>query len=612
MANHGIGRRVALGMAALAAVAACLAWAGTATASNPSSPNQRFRDPNWKYSMMVFDDWPQVPLETQGQSSFVGAVQKAHVARFIEKDEYVAGGLGRFQAGVIAVFRMGKPGAGEETTGEGSGATVRETDAPKSMRELLAKVCERAAGVALLDPKTAKEVKTKDGVPGLLWTIDKSGAFQVAAAWKKDEVEYGVWLACDSVLKKKYELGFSRVVSSFTWFDEKAEDVQTKDVLNGVRISARKRREIEKGLVKGWDVIVSPFKNYVVVYNTMGKRNNRLAKLIAERIELIRAQVYEALFPPAKAVEAVSVVRVCGDAFEYRAYGGPWGSAGYWSDDTEELVFYDANPKKAEADDDTLAVLYHEAFHQYVYYSVGKVAPHSWFNEGHGDYFAGAKYGGGKFTIKPFNWRVARVKDAIKKGPCPCQETTDADGDPRWKWDRSGGGYSPLSALVKFPQGEYYSYPSISYAQGWSLVYFLREIVPKNKEWNAKWGGILQTYFDTLKAEVNKDTPLVPKGLDPDDGDPGMDTPGMGDDPGMGDPGMGDPGMGDPGMGDDPSGGDSDDPGIPQRFMKYESSKRALRKSIQAAFQGVDFDELETAWKSSILKIPDPPPRPRR
>ena len=57
----------------------------------------------------------------------------------------------------------------------------------------------------------------------------------------------------------------------------------------------------------------------------------------------------------------------------------------------------------------TLAVLYHEAFHQYIYYSVGKVAPHSWFNEGHGDYYAGARYADKKFTIRPFAWRVPAV-----------------------------------------------------------------------------------------------------------------------------------------------------------------------------------------------------------
>ena len=82
-------------------------------------------------------------------------------------------------------------------------------------------------------------------------------------------------------------------------------------------------------------------------------------------------------------------MRVCGDRKEYHEYGGPGGSAGYWNSGSEELVFYDASRSK-KIDDDTVSVLYHEAFHQYIYYSVGNVAPHSWFNEGHGDYYAGA------------------------------------------------------------------------------------------------------------------------------------------------------------------------------------------------------------------------------
>src|SRR5207247_5110242 len=93
-------------------------------------------------------------------------------------------------------------------------------------------------------------------------------------------------------------------------------------------------------------------------------------------------------------------------------------------------------------------------------------------------------------------------------------------------------------------QGDYYSYPDVCYAEGWSLIYFLREIVPKNEKMNAKWGKILDTYFATLKAEVNKDAPLAPPEVKPDD--PGTDAPG---DPVAGDPGMGSPGMDDPGAG---------------------------------------------------------------
>ena len=44
---------------------------------------------------------------------------------------------------------------------------------------------------------------------------------------------------------------------------------------------------------------------------TMGRRNNKLARIIAEQIEQIRAQVYESLFPPSEKVDAVSIIRVC-------------------------------------------------------------------------------------------------------------------------------------------------------------------------------------------------------------------------------------------------------------------------------------------------------------
>jgi hypothetical protein len=684
--RQGGGRARTVGrwlLGALLLAAGAIPAAGTASAGGPASPSKRHRDPVWKFSFQYFDDWAPVPLEADDGNPR-GWYREAEVVKYVQKDEYVKSG--RFWAGQIEVFRMGGPAAattGEKGGGAGTGPKPRrpEPDAPKDMRSLLAEIAGRTGGVALLDPKKAKAIKSKDGVAGSLWTLEKSnGAYMLFATWGKDGVEVGMWILCDAQLKKKYELGFGRVVSSFTWFDEKAEDVRSLDVLDGVRISAKKRRQIEKGLVKGWDVIVSPMKNYIVIYNRNGRRNDRLAKILAERIEAIRAQIYEMQFAPAKPIEAVSVMRVCGDLAEYHAYGGPYGSAGYWSDQTEELVFYDANPKDSAPDDDTLAVCYHEAFHQYIYYSVGKVAPHSWFNEGHGDYYAGARYGGSRFNIRPFNWRVKRVKAAIKAGPSPYEEKTTEDGTS-FKFDRSGGGYSPLKALVRMSKGEYYSYPGVSYAQGWSLVYFLREIVPKNKEWNAKWGSILDTYFTTLKAEVNKETPLVPKSVDDEPDDPGMDDdpappttpgmaePGMGDapapgmdepgttDPGMADPGMGEapapgtgepgmgdaptPGTGEPGMGETPPGmgdtppppapgmGDAPPPGMDEPGMGgddpgdeeppesriaitifgAEGSRKALKKAVEEAFRGVDFDELEAAWVKEILKIPDPPKR---
>ena len=631
-------------------VALFFALGGGTVAGAPLTPTTKFRDPVHKFSFGMFDGWLQIPLETQGKGQVRDPLEKFRAVRFSEGGKQAGRG-----SSIIEVFQMGKPAGVPVTTGEKPTAKPPDKPAdpaapptrvlpkePASMAELFNQLLDRMriGNGRMIDPKTGKDLKSKDGVPGKTWVVAKSAdVFMVFAIWEKDDVEVGMWLACEGPARKEYELGFTRIVASFKWFDDRAEDVRSLDVLDGCRISAKKKREIEKGLVKGWDVIVSPNKNYVIIYNTNGKRNNSLARTLSERIEAIRAQVYETQFPPSKPVEAVSIVRICGNALEYHAYGGPGGSAGYWSDDSEELVFFDMSPGRA-VDDDTLAVLYHEAFHQFVYYSVGQVAPHSWFNEGHGDYYAGSKIGDGKFTIKPFRWRVKAVKDAMKAGPIELGEIAEVGEDAKYQVPRDSTGYVPLKALVRFTQGEYYSYPRICYAEGWSLVYFLREIVPKNPDWNAKWGKILEVYFRTLKEEVNKEKPLTTPSAapaTPGTGDPGMDEPGMSEpgmgEPGMGEPGMSEPGMSEPGMGEpgmdepgmgepgmsepgmgDPAqppapGGEDEEPAIPMAVSRIQSSVKALKEAVTMAFAGVNFQELEAAWKDSILKLKDPPPR---
>ena len=655
---------------ALALVALPAPHAGAA-----ESPTRRYRDRNTKFSFLIFPSWTQVPIESSSASGFSDVMEDCTVAKFAESKE-----RGRESAEVRAL-RMGPGGApagarvstgvttgettpgmdGEPGMGDGPGmgdapplppgvppeyaeALRRMNQKPKSMHELFDRVLDRVGSNQTLGKSKPKDIASKDKVPGRLWLLETSsderqagatgpGArkyFHAFAIWAKDGHETGLWMVCELGQRKKMEAHFRTIASSFTWFDPRAEDVEALPQLEGLAISARKRREIERTLVEGWDVVVSKKRNYVVVYNTKGRRNDQLARTVAERIEAIREQIYEVQFPPAKPVEAVSVARVCGDRREYVQYGGSPSSAGYWNSDAEELVLYDASPSK-EIDDNTLAVLYHEAFHQYIYYSVGNVAPHSWFNEGHGDYYAGARWKAGKFQIGPFSWRTGVLRNALVAGPSPYEWDERKIGPETVrvrKWDRSKNGYSPLEALVTMDQGEYYAYPSVSYAQGWGLVYFLREIVPKNPKWAAKWGKILPTYFDTLKAEVNRDaplTPVVPKKDDGGDDGPGKPeggpeggTPGMGDAPPMGEPTPGGPGMGDgpsPGMGDGPTpgmgdgppadGGDEPDPsalGIPMGPRRGFGSDRALEAALKAAFQGVDFAELEAAWRESMSK----------
>lgn len=176
-----------------------------------------------------------------------------------------------------------------------------------------------------------------------------------------------------------------------------------------------------------------------------------------------------------------SVVRVCKDSDEYHHYGGPGGSAGYWSYMTEELVVYDDQTGGGRSN--TWAVINHEAFHQYVFYFFGNLSPHSWFNEGTGDFFSGYQLEGSKFKLKPFNWRIGTIKEALKPGY---------------------ENYAPLKDLVRWTQAEYYGQNKLglgggeNYSQGWSFMYFLRTGKKAAKGWNPAWESILDTYLRTL------------------------------------------------------------------------------------------------------------------
>jgi len=224
----------------------------------------------------------------------------------------------------------------------------------------------------------------------------------------------------------------------------------------------------------GWKV--EDTENYIVVYNTS---DQPLVRRIVKDLEDIREKYIE-LFPPSGPIEAVSTVRVCSSMEEYHSYGGPPGSAGYWYDVTEELVLPDATVrKKGEKTDksNTFIILYHEAFHQYIHYSAGKLSPHSWFNEGYGDFFSGAEISGGKVKkIGPNPWRVATIKKAVERRK-----------------------HVPLADIIRYEQGDYYRNAGLCYAEGWSIIYFLN--TSKDAQRHEVWSHILPVYFETLKAE---------------------------------------------------------------------------------------------------------------
>jgi hypothetical protein len=292
------------------------------------------------------------------------------------------------------------------------------------------------------------------------------------------------------------------------------------------------RIKVRSKLVRGWKA--EDTENFIVVSHTT---DQPLLRALVRDIESIRKE-YVKLFPPAGAIEAVSTVRVCKDRGEYFAYGGFAGSAGYWNSATEELVFYDAQVrekgKRTTGEENTFIVLYHEAFHQYIHYSAGELPPHSWFNEGHGDFFSGADISGGKVKRIGVNpWRIGLIQRAI-----------DENKIVRWK------------DILAFEQVDYYrpDRRSICYAQGWSMIYFLRTapVVLKHPQWSK----ILTTYFDALKQDYAGRLAT-------------LEAQGRRDEPGA----------------------------------RAECGVAARKRALEVAFEGVDVGELESEWRDYIAAI---------
>lgn len=315
-----------------------------------------------------------------------------------------------------------------------------------------------------------------------------------------EEWEYAVELFCSEQAGRKMSGPFLSTLKSFKLLDAPSAGTSvggnvaagggtTKEggyerTAESEKDEARRRAREQVKRTPGW--WYHETERYMIVTNVESKRKQFIAD-IARRLEAIRDQ-YEKDFPPAKPITAVSIVRVCKDRKSYAAYGGPGGSAGYWYAPAKELVFF-----REGSTDKPFKVLNHEAFHQYIYYACGSLSPHSWYNEGYGDYYSGAVIAGKRISkIDVFKWRRDTIRQAARDGS-----------------------YIPIKDIIRWPQSKYYAQSQLCYSQGWSMIYFMNKGIPKGHPWRE----ILPTYLRVLQATKDKDKAVDEafKGVDLDE-----------------------------------------------------------------------------------------------
>ncbi len=291
----------------------------------------------------------------------------------------------------------------------------------------------------------------------------------------------GVFVFEGSALSQRFDKAvgeFSKAAKSFKRIEKDDVSAHEADLSQMSEQDRFLQQQIDK-LPPGWSSMHT--RRYLFLYNA----DKGFVKELADRIEGMR-DAYEELYQPDKPITAVSIVRVCNSMEEYFGYGGPQGSGGYWSYRARELEFFDFRPREL-----TLAVLNHEAFHQFIFYFYGQLSPHSWYNEGHGDYFAGAKMTKSN-RISGFGdapGGIGRLQ-TIKEGARLLSEG---------KKGRDGAA-APLKDVMHFHQSDYYGNKGfdigVCYAEGWSIVHMLRQ----GRSLKPKWERILPDYLANLLA----------------------------------------------------------------------------------------------------------------
>ncbi|MBI3845606.1 MAG: hypothetical protein HY292_13305 [Planctomycetes bacterium] len=514
--------------------------------AGPISLGRTVKKPSFGYSIRIPDGWDEIPPEPSSPT----------VGRFLGHDP-----MGDTPA--IEVRRFKRESA--PVKGYGGGKDDEKKKEPKSLEATLKELAKQVKA-EMAPPKEVKIDKLPARLFEFTFSFEPSNEKApkhalLAASIPYADGEYAIVCeAGERFYKRDYRAGFLAAINSFRLIS--GGEALAND--SSPEAERARKHALVKG-IEGWYAVDTD--NYVVLSDSPDKD---IVRQIANDIEKIRHEVYEVVFPPVKPITAISVVRVCANQAEYLRYGGPPGTGGYWNDESEELVFFYRfqNQSKKKSKKNSLAVLYHEAFHQYIYYSVGEVAPHSWFNEGHGDFFAGSVKVGGHFEVQPFDWRVGVVKVAANTGKLV-----------------------PLRKLLYYSQAEYYKNAHQNYAQGWAVVYFLRKVT-KNPQWKA----IPDAYFNYLKDHLPKKDP---EAVATTEGEPPPSPEGKPTPPPT-------PPAADPTDPNAPAGEDGDDedkPAPPKKEPKSEVEKRILKEAMDAALEGVDVDDLEKAIAEWVKKL---------
>ena len=230
-----------------------------------------------------------------------------------------------------------------------------------------------------------------------------------------------------------------------------------------------------KGLDDWW-AIDTP---HYVLASDLSRGRRTFVHMLQEHVETLRAAC-EQMIPARRPIQAVGVVRVFAESEAYETYVDPamrW-TTGLWDPARRQLLIRSPDTsRRRDRREAILGTIYHEAFHQYLFYALSGVTASAWFNEGHASLFEGAE--------------VKRTRIEI------------GEVEPRARaMSRLAGDGFDLDRLLGLSYADFYGRPddektrSVNYALAWGLVYYLRKGAPAEEE--GALAALPTRYLDAL------------------------------------------------------------------------------------------------------------------
>ena len=220
--------------------------------------------------------------------------------------------------------------------------------------------------------------------------------------------------------------------------------------------------------MQGWWFADTP--EYTFLTDVRSATGQRLIRELQSALPALR-KAYAKLVPPSGGNADINVVRIFEDPAAYKKYVGEdieW-SIGCWMPSRRELVILSQGKDR----DETMEIIRHEGFHQYLYYASGGTRNAMWFNEGHACFFEASE---------------VSAKGGVEIPEC-------GRGDHLMRELDTMAANIPF--VIKADRKAFYSgNRSANYTTAWALIYFLRKGAPSQRL--TAYENILPTYLKSL------------------------------------------------------------------------------------------------------------------